>query len=207
MKHPARSGTRSLLQEAAAIGVQIGHDQALLLDRFEQMLLERAIPLGLVASGDARRIRRRHVLDSLRATLAVDVEVEDAYDLGSGAGLPGLVVAIARPDIHFALVEPRRRRIAFLESAVESLGVGNAEVLAARAEELDKPVDLCLARAFGSVDRTWRVASPLLRPGGSLVYFAGEGFDPAQVPEGAAARLLAGPVLESAGPLVIMTQQ
>lgn len=207
MKHPTDPVTGSLPRQAERIGVRIDPDQALLLERFEQMLLRRAVPLGLVAEQDVQRIRTRHVLDCLRAVLAVRDGVEDAYDLGSGAGLPGLVLAIARPDLHIGLVEPRQRRVAFLELAVESLGVENVDVLPVRAEDLERRVDVCLARAFAPARRAWRIASRLLRPGGALVYFAGEQFELSDAPEGAISRQLRGSLLESTGPLVIMTQQ
>jgi 16S rRNA (guanine527-N7)-methyltransferase len=187
--------------------VRIAPHQAVLLGQFEQLLLLKAVPLGLVAASDAQRIRTRHVLDCLRAVLAIGDRVKDAYDLGSGAGLPGLVLAVALPDLHVGLVEPRRRKVAFLELAVECLGLANVDVLSVRAEDLEEPVDLCLARAFAPATRAWRVASRVLRPGGALVYFAGEQFDPAEVPPGTVSRMVAASLLESTGPLVIMTEQ
>ena len=170
------------------------------------MLLQRAVPMGLVAEGDVEKIRVRHVLDCLRAAPALP-EGRDAYDLGSGAGLPGIVVAIARPEVRVGLVDSRRRRVAFLELAVAELGLSNAVVLGARAETMDEPVDVCLARAFAPAARAWTVAEPLLRPGGRLVYFAGPGWEAGSAPPGVRVEVLQTPVLESAGPLVIMARQ
>jgi 16S rRNA (guanine527-N7)-methyltransferase len=103
-----------------------------------------------------------------------------AYDLGSGAGLPGIVLACALPDRRFRLVEPRRRAAAFLELAVERLALANVEILLARAEDLEDPADVVSARAFAPLDRAWAAAWRLLGSGGRLVYFAGEGMrDPA----------------------------
>jgi 16S rRNA (guanine527-N7)-methyltransferase len=169
--------------------------------------VERAVPLGLMARGDSARVRTRHVLDCLRAALVVGDQTKDAYDLGSGAGLPGLVLAVVRPDLHIGLVEPRRRAVAFLEFAMDSLGVANVEVLPTHAEDLEEPVDLCLARAFAPAPRAWRLASRLLRPGGALAYFAGRHFVGSEAPKDAVLRILARPVLERVGPLVIMTRQ
>ena len=95
-----------------------------------------------------------------------------------------------------------------MELAVQELGLPNAEVVAGPVEHLSEPADVCLARAFAPLDRTWRVAEPLLRKGGRLVYFAGRELDaggPIQAPSGAVLEVVVRtPVLESAGPLVII---
>jgi 16S rRNA (guanine527-N7)-methyltransferase len=130
-----------------------------------------------------------------------------AVDLGSGAGLPGLVVAIAVPSLSVTLAEVRQRRAAFLEFAVEQLGVANVTVAARRLEDLTGEVDLCFARAFAPLPQAWTVAERLLGPGGRLVYFAGSGSD---APPGALGATVLevreAPLLESAGPLVIMAR-
>jgi 16S rRNA (guanine527-N7)-methyltransferase len=177
------------------------------LTRFEELLADRAIPLGAVSSSDAPRIRERHILDSLRAAPVVE-SADLAADLGSGAGLPGVVVAIALPRLRMLLVERRPRRAALLELVVEELGVSNATVFAGRVAEMPGPVDVALARAFAPLDEAWAQARGILRPGGRLVYFAGGETTVPVAPEGSAIlKVLRTPVLESAGALVIMTRQ
>jgi len=186
--------------------VPLSASQAERLLDLERLLVDRAIPLGMVASSDAARLRERHVLDCLRAVTEVG-DAASAYDLGSGAGLPGLVVAIAAPDLRIALVENRRRRVSFLELAVQDLGLTNVDVRAGRVEELSERVDLCFSRAFAPLAGAWLAAGPLLAAQGRLVYFAGNETPP-ESPAGA--RILAvrtSLVLESAGPLVIMGRQ
>jgi len=200
----------ALLHDARALGVELDDDRAATLITFERLLRDRAIPLGAVARSDAGRIRERHVLDCLRAAPHLR-EVRLAYDLGSGAGLPGLVVAIALPQIQVVLVDRRANRAGFLELAVEELGLANAEVVAGPVEELDEPADACLARAFAPLERAWEAAVRVLRPSGRLVYFGGQEmgvvgsvvFPPGAVLEA----VVRTPVLESAGPLVIMARQ
>lgn len=190
-----------------SLGLELSLGAADRLVRFEALIRERGIPLGLVSSGDADRIMERHVLDSLRAAVAVEAGDASAYDLGAGGGLPGLVVAIARPRLAVRLVEARRRRAAFLELAVEELGVVNAAVIPGRVEELEEPVDLCFARALASPAESWSLARGLLRAGGRLVYFAGAHFDlPDELPGAREIRVLETAVLESTGPLVIMAR-
>jgi 16S rRNA (guanine527-N7)-methyltransferase len=147
--------------------------QRALLQGYERLLVERAVPLGLVARSDRDRMWPRHVLDCLRAAALVREEDRLAYDLGSGAGLPGVVLAIARPWCRFVLAEARARRAGFLELVVERLGLPNVEVAAGRAEDLSEVADLATARAFAPLARAWEVAHPLLRPGGRLIYFGG----------------------------------
>jgi 16S rRNA (guanine527-N7)-methyltransferase len=200
------SETEALRAQAASLGVVLDPSQVSRLARYEELLAARAIPLGVVSPSDATRIRERHILDSLRAAPVVE-GADLAADLGSGAGLPGVVVAIALPRLRMLLVERRPRRAALLELAVEELGVSNATVLAGRVAEMPGPVDVALARAFAPLDEAWAQARGILRPGGRLVYFAGDTTAPV-APEGSAIlEVLRTPVLESAGALVIMTRQ
>ena len=196
-----------LLGQAAELGVALDASRAATLIRYEDLLTRRAVPFGAIARSDTTRIRERHILDCLRAAPLVH-EVDVACDLGSGAGLPGIVVAVAEPGVRVLLVESRAKRAAFLEFAVLELGLSNADVVVGRAEDLRREVDACFARAFAPLPRAWSVARGILRPGGRLVYFAGaELLDPV-VPEGAALEaVVRTAVLESAGPLVIMTRQ
>lgn len=182
-----------------------------LLEAFEELLVSRAIPMGLISATDRGVLRERHIEDSLRAARAFRDEDARCFDLGSGAGLPGIPLAIALPDRDLVLIESRRRRAGFLELAIEHLGLQNVEVLPERVESVGErvaagelaPADVGTARALAPIDRSWRLAMPLLRPGGRLVYFAGEGLaDPeAAALEAGADEVL---VLDSSAPLVIM---
>jgi 16S rRNA (guanine527-N7)-methyltransferase len=213
VKHPSRQrptkDPATLVEHATELAIHLDGEQVEALLSFELLLIDRAIPLGLVARGDRSTIRERHILDSLRGVLALEPSDTDALDLGSGAGLPGIVVAIARPSLQVALVEVRRQRAAFLELAVERLKLSNATVLAMPAGQLDRVVDVCFARALAGLRQTWEIAGPLLRPEGRLVYFGGKGFrEPDHVPPDASSlRLLRTPALASSGPVVIMTRQ
>ena len=198
---------RPLIDTALELGVALSSAQVRGLEAFEALLLERAVPAGMVAEADAGRLRRRHVLDCLRAASVVSSQDLDAYDLGSGAGLPGVVVAIARPDLRITLVEARRRRAAFLELAAQQLHLENVTVAAARLETLIEPVDLCFARALAPLPRAWTLAEPLLRPGGRLVYFAGTEAPTLREVDGVGMNEVRNTsVLERSGPLVIMTR-
>ena len=199
--------TEALRAQAASLGVELTPSQASRLIRFEELLANRAIAQGVVSASDATRIRERHILDSLRAVPLVE-GADLAADLGSGAGLPGVVIAISLPRLRMLLVERRPRRAALIEIAVEELRLPNATVFAGPVAEMPGPVDAALARAFAPLDQTWAQASRVLRPGGRLVYFAGASTTIPAAPEGSVlVEVRRTPVLESSGALVIMTRQ
>lgn len=197
-----------LQSQAAILGVPLSADAAGKLLGLEGLLRERAVPAGMIAARDADRLRERHILDCLRAAAVVDPEDRIGVDLGSGAGLPGLVIAIATPGLRMTLVEIRSRRVAFCELAVERLGLPNVRVLRERIEHVREKADVCFARALAPLPEAWRLAEPVLRPGGRLVYFAGRGArGPFRAHGARCMSTVNTPVLEGSGPLVIMGRQ
>ena len=206
------SGPDSLREGVKALGLTLTQDSLTAIERYRDLLRERAVPLGLISASDLSRIEERHILDSLRACEHVREE-GSGYDLGSGAGLPGIPLACARPDATFVLVERRAKRAGFLESVIDELGIANTKVVPADSSQLSERLDFCLARAFASPEASWRVASRLLAPGGVLIYFAGASVAAARLVPSIPADDLAdvrtaGPILlESGGPLAIMTRK
>jgi 16S rRNA (guanine527-N7)-methyltransferase len=192
--------------DARRLGLELSQEQLALLDRFQSFLLEEALPRGYIARSDRDRLWERHLLDSLRAAPEFGAAAE-VLDLGSGAGLPGIPLAIATPA-RFTLAEERGGRAALLATALDRLGLPNAEVAHQRAEALGRRFDICVARAFASAAGTWEVAEPLLRPGGQLIYWAGSSFEEADIRGlGVQWRLSAPRDLADSGPLVIMSRQ
>lgn len=192
-------------EAAGALGVHLDDSAIAQLEGYEALLRDRALPMGMVASSDAERLRERHLLDCLRAAPLLP-DHGTVADLGSGAGLPGVVLAIARPDLRFVLVEVRRNRASLLTAATETLA--NVAIHARRLETFREPVDACTARAFGPPAVSWIEAERLLGRDGRLIYWAGRSFDAAtDTPPGAALRLFRAPSLARSGPLAIMTRQ
>jgi 16S rRNA (guanine527-N7)-methyltransferase len=188
---------------------QLSSRQRGALDAFERLLRDRGVARGLVARGDAGRIRERHVDDSLRGALAVPAGARRLCDVGSGGGLPGVPLAIAFPVLEVTLAERRRNRIDFLELAIAELALDNVDVWAGDVRRLPSGrFDVCTARAFGDAGTTWSVVEPLLSPGGRLLYWAGSSFDVSgtAVP-GAHLEVSAAAAVAGSGPLVIMTRQ
>jgi 16S rRNA (guanine527-N7)-methyltransferase len=145
--------------------------------RYTDELARRGEELGLVGPLELPRLWTRHVLNS--ALLAPLLSPGLVGDVGSGAGLPGLVLAIARPDVDFVLIEPMERRVEWLREMVLLLGLSNADVLRARAEEvrLERPLDQVTARAVSALARLIPLAVPLVRSGGELLFLKGANVD------------------------------
>ena len=119
------------------------------------------------------RLWTRHILNS--ALLAPLIKPGRVGDIGSGAGLPGLVLAIARPDAQFILIEPMERRVDWLRRESEALELDNVEVVRARAEEakLSPWLDQATARAVSALSKLIPLTVPLVRSGGELLFLKG----------------------------------
>lgn len=141
---------------------------------YAALLAGAGVQRGLLGPREAPRLWERHLLNCVGLAELVPPAASVA-DLGSGAGLPGLVLAALRPDCHLVLVEPLLRRATFLDEAVGVLGLGNVEVRRARGEQLhgELVVDAVVARAVAPLDRLAGWSLPLLRPGGRLLALKG----------------------------------
>ena len=145
--------------------------------RYAWWLAGAGVERGLIGPREASRLWPRHLLNCV-AVAALIPRGSHVVDLGSGAGLPGIVLAIARPDLRITLIEPMQRRIAFLDEVRSDLALPGVETRRARADEFAtaKPgADIVTARAVASVDRLATLAAPLLRAGGRLLALKGSG--------------------------------
>lgn len=129
---------------------------------------------GLIGPLELPRLWTRHVLNS---AVIAPLFAGRVGDIGSGAGLPGLVLAIARPDVEFVLIEPMARRVAWLEEQVAQLGLSNVTVVRARAEDWDggASLDAVTARAVSALRTLIPITAPLVRDGGELILMKGAG--------------------------------
>jgi 16S rRNA (guanine527-N7)-methyltransferase len=141
-------------------------DYLALLDRWNHTY-------NLTAIRDVREMLTKHLLDSL--AMARFVEDEKLADLGTGPGLPGIPLAIAKPELRVALVESNGKKARFLREAVRMLQLGNARVLESRAESVDEPgnFQLLTARALDRLAGIIAVGGHLLAPGGRLLAMKG----------------------------------
>ena len=140
---------------------------------YAQLLATDGVVKGLIGPREVPRIWDRHIMNSAVVVSRVPQDATVA-DIGTGAGLPGLVWAIARPDIHVTLVEPLLRRTVFLDQVVSDLGLDNVTVLRSRAEDVRGTFDVVTARAVAALDKLARWCMPLVRPGGVLLAMKGQ---------------------------------
>lgn len=129
---------------------------------------------GLIGPREIDRLWTRHVLNSA-AVLPSLPESGSVADVGSGAGLPGIVIAACRPDLEVHLIEPMDRRVQWLGSVAETLNLSNVSILRGQAQEFHDAwdFDVVTARAVAALDKLVRMTWPLVRPGGSLVAMKG----------------------------------
>ncbi|GAA0399080.1 16S rRNA (guanine(527)-N(7))-methyltransferase RsmG [Microbispora corallina] len=164
------------LPEAPPVALEVFTGEALERARaFADLLAGPGVVRGLLGPREVPRIWDRHLLNCAVVAEAVPRDAS-VVDIGSGAGLPGLVLAIVRPDITVTLLEPLLRRTVFLTECVDALKLDNVEVLRGRAEELARRrvFDVATARAVAPLDRLVTWALPLLRDGGELLAMKGE---------------------------------
>lgn len=145
--------------------------------QFTADLAARGEELGLIGPLEIPRLWTRHILNS--AVLAPLIKPGRVGDIGSGAGLPGLVLAIVRPDAQFILIEPMERRVDWLRREADALQLDNVEVVRARAEEakLSPWLDQATARAVSALSKLIPLTVPLVRSGGQLLFLKGASVD------------------------------
>jgi 16S rRNA (guanine527-N7)-methyltransferase len=164
------------------------------IQRYAQLLATEGVRRGLIGPRELPRLWTRHILNCV-VVHGLIAQGGSVADLGSGAGLPGVVLAVARPDLSVTLIEPLLRRTRFLEEVTADLELPNLRVVRARAEELRGRVafDVVVARAVAPLDRLAGWGLPLCRPGGELLAIKGSSAS-AELEQAAAmlARLRAG---------------
>ncbi len=161
--------------------------------RYAELLATDGVTRGLIGPRETDRLWDRHLLNCAVVTELLP-EYGRMVDIGSGAGLPGIVLAMLRPSLEVTLLEPLLRRVVFLEECVAELGLANVTVLRARAEDKDAArlrADIATARAVAPLDRLAGWAARLLRPGGQLLAIKGQSAE--------AELAAAGPVLSRLG--------
>lgn len=144
--------------------------------RYAELLATDGVTRGLIGPRETGRLWDRHLLNCAPVVFLLPLR-GTLVDIGSGAGLPGIVLAMLRPSLDVILLEPLLRRSVFLEECVTELGLANTTVVRARAE--DKAArhiraDIATARAVAPLDRLVGWVAPLLRPGGELLAIKGQ---------------------------------
>ncbi len=174
----------SEIEPEPAVAAALCGDGIDLVRRYTEDLGRRGEELGLIGPDEAPRLWSRHILNC--ALLAPEIPERgvagsrtSVADVGSGAGLPGLVLAMVRPDIHVTLIEPLERRTRWLDEQVELLGLTNVTVFTGRAEDFTprRSFDVVTARAVKALKGLIPILAPLVVPGGQLALLKGQRID------------------------------
>ncbi|MCB1246608.1 MAG: class I SAM-dependent methyltransferase [Acidimicrobiia bacterium] len=165
-----------------ALGLELDAPQALQLQRFERFLVEEAAVAGGIGPDETERVRDRHVVDGLVYASELGTETNATYDIGSGVGLPGIPVAIARPDVRVVLVDRAGRRTDLARRAVRILALDNIEVRETDAGSLVDSAQSLLFRASLPIGPAATLAVRLLEPGGTALFGLSRRPDPPPVP-------------------------
>jgi 16S rRNA (guanine527-N7)-methyltransferase len=204
-----------LVRGARQLGVELDARQLDLFERYYRLLKSASTRISLTSVTGYEAVQQRHFLESLallpalrKVDLLVPGRRERVLDLGAGAGLPGLPLKIAVPDLRLTLLEATTRKAAFLQQTVGELALEQVEVLTGRAEEVARQADrreaydLVVARAVAPLPTLVELALPLLRLGGVLAAPKGSGA-PQEVARSARALGLLGGELLSSAPLTV----
>ena len=167
---------------------QGGSDQ---IQAYADLLAGPGIERGLIGPKEGDRIWQRHIANCIPITTLIPNGVRVA-DIGSGAGLPGIVIALARPDLKLTLIEPLSRRVDFLNEVIKELGL-SIEVIRARSEVVKKQFEIVTARAVAPLERLISISWHMIPRGGSLLAIKGESaqeeLDKSKLKKGSTAQL------------------
>jgi 16S rRNA (guanine527-N7)-methyltransferase len=137
---------------------------------YADFLTTAGIERGLIGPREGERIWDRHIFNCLPVTQLLP-EGASLFDIGSGAGLPGIVIALARPDLKVTLIEPLERRVEFLKEATAGTSI---EVIRGRAQDVKKSADFVTARAVAPLEKLRKMSWHMVKTGGSLLAMKGE---------------------------------
>ena len=142
---------------------------------YAEFLTTAGIERGLIGPREGERIWERHIFNCLPVTQLLP-QGASLFDIGSGAGLPGIVIALARPDLKVTLIEPLERRVEFLNEAVAAIAAGGfeIEVIRGRAQDVKKSADFVTARAVAPMEKLKKMSWHMVKTGGSLLAMKGE---------------------------------
>ncbi len=165
------------LEAEPAVAATLFGDRIEIARQYTNDLGRRGEELGLIGPLEPPRLWTRHIINCVLVAPLLKPGITG--DVGSGAGLPGLVLAIARPDVQLVLIEPMERRVDWLLSEASELGLDNVTVIRARAEEaqLTQPLDQVTARAVTALSKLIPATEHLVRAGGEMIFMKGSRVD------------------------------
>lgn len=178
----------------------ISQEQIEKLDKFYEMLIEKNKVMNLTAITDFEDVLKKHFVDSLSICFCLPEHVSSICDLGTGAGFPGIPLAIYYPDINFTLIDSLNKRINFLSEVVDELGLTNVSLVHSRAEEAGRNklyrenFDLVVSRAVANISVLSEYCLPLVSVGGNFISYKSGSVDEEILESGKAIEKLGGKI-------------
>ena len=166
-----------LIKTLSSWNFEIDDNKISQLDKFYEMLIEKNKVMNLTAITEFDEVLVKHFVDSLSICTIIPDDVKSVCDLGTGAGFPGIPMAIAYPNLQFTLIDSLNKRIKFLQEVVDALGLTNVTFVHARAEEAGRnklyreQYDLVVSRAVANISTLSEYCLPLVKVGGYFISF------------------------------------
>ena len=166
-----------LINTLSSWNFEIDDNKISQLDKYYEMLIEKNKVMNLTAITEFDEVLVKHFADSLSICTIIPDDVKSVCDLGTGAGFPGIPMAIAYPDLQFTLIDSLNKRIKFLQEVVDALGLTNVTLVHARAEEAGRnklyreQYDLVVSRAVANISTLSEYCLPLVKVGGYFISF------------------------------------
>ena len=166
-----------LIKTLSSWNFEIDDNKISQLDKYYEMLIEKNKVMNLTAITEFDEVLVKHFADSLSICTIISDDVKSVCDLGTGAGFPGIPMAIAYPDLQFTLIDSLNKRIKFLQEVVNALGLTNVTLVHARAEEAGRnklyreQYDLVVSRAVANISTLSEYCLPLVKVGGYFISF------------------------------------
>ena len=166
-----------LINTLSSWNFEIDDNKIRQLDKYYEMLIEKNKVMNLTAITEFDEVLVKHFADSLSICKIIPDDVKSVCDLGTGAGFPGIPMAIAYPDLQFTLIDSLNKRIKFLQEVVDALGLTNVTLVHGRAEEAGRnklyreQYDLVVSRAVANISTLSEYCLPLVKVGGYFISF------------------------------------
>ena len=159
-------------------GFDLTSEQIDLLNEFKNAVIENNKKFNLTSITDEKEFILKHIIDSLLILKEIDWEYKDVLDIGTGAGLPGVVLAIVNEDTKFTLIDSTQKKIDFINEFVKSNGIKNVKAINKRAEEeTEQTFDLVTSRAVAPLPKMLEIASHYIKINGELILYKGRNIE------------------------------